>query len=44
MIEAGLDPTSKGALWVDCGLSVLTRTGPMEPMCSQRVEEPGPPL
>ena len=26
------------------GLSVTTRTGPNEPICSQMVAEPGPPL
>ena len=41
---SALGPTSKGALWVACGLSVRTRTGPSEPMCSHSVEEPGPPL
>ncbi len=35
---------SKGALCVAAGLSVATRTGLSEPMCSHSVEEPGPPL
>jgi hypothetical protein len=38
-----------GTIWygagpVAFGLSVTTRTGPTDPMCSQIVAEPGPPL
>ncbi len=34
----------KGAGPVGSGLAVTTRTGPSDPMCSQSVAEPGPPL
>ena len=43
-IESSLLPYRKGGPAVACGLSVRTRTGPREPMCSHMEEEPGPPL
>ncbi len=33
-----------GAGAVGSGLDVTMRTGPYEPMCSQMLAEPGPPL
>ena len=39
-----LSTMSNGALCVERGLSVATRIGPSDPMCSHSVEEPGPPL
>lgn len=39
-----LGPKAKGAGRTTVGSSVCTRIGPNEPMCSQTVGEPGPPL
>ncbi len=42
-----LEPLSAneyGAGGVNCGSFVATRTGANDPMCSQIVAEPGPPL
>jgi hypothetical protein len=41
---SSLSTMVNGGPRVAFGLSVATRTGPSDPMCSQSVEEPGPPL
>ncbi len=41
---SGLFCSWNGGPAVACGLSVRTRSGPIEPMCSHIVELPGPPL